>query len=436
MYLCKCNGEISRHVDLDEVTKRIAILPNVRAVVCHDALCSEGGRVFVREVINANPSNRVVIGACSAEVLDVPLAVEFEAAGANKYLVEQIDIREQCAWVHPDIKSATAKATALVRGGIHRSLKQEPLEDLIFPVEGAALIVGAGEAGSIAAKTIAASGFKVYVIDKSGKVSGDEGQIDARSANSNCRGCKKLDSTECPIPPTSDDLKSDGRIQLHLDSEIEDIEGGVGRWRIRTRTPDGMQEFDVGTVIITTPPVHRISETSAESTPPPQGEGAPGREPSEEAKRIMDMIHVGRGEGRTVRHLVGRHLPELNRGILILESSLGQDNAICAVEDSGLAADALIDLMRKRTAKIPRIIARVEEFRCRGCGKCKEVCEYDAVTLEEREGGVKVAKIDEARCEGCGLCRVACCNGAMALLGYTTTQLLANMMGIIEEVEP
>jgi len=439
VYLCRCGGEISGNIDLDEVTKRVSLLPDVSAVICHDALCSEGGRAFLREAIGRQTMGRAVIGACSAEVLDVPLAEEFEAVGANKYLVDYVDIREQCAWVHPDAEAATAKAAALVRGGVRRSLKQEAMEDLVFPVEGATLIVGAGEAGSAAAEIIASSGFKAHVVDMSDRICDGESLVDARPSGSNCRACGMHDSKECPAPSDADKLLRNDNIKLLLSSKIEGIEGGVGKWLVRVRTPKGTEEFVVGTVMITIPPMDQLpSDDQAEEMPAATEPARVGddNEPSDEICRVLHMIHVGRGEDRTARHLLGRHLPELNRGIFVLESSLGQAAAICAVEDARLAADAAVDIMRKEVARIPRIIARVEEFRCRGCGKCRDVCQYDAVTLEEREGGIRVAKIDEARCEGCGLCRVACCNGAMALLSYTTTQLLADMMGIIEEVEP
>jgi heterodisulfide reductase subunit A-like polyferredoxin len=446
VYLCGCKGEISDRIDFEAIAKRISLLPDTRVVFRHDALCTSEGRAFVKENSGKNATSRVVIGACSPEVLETPLTQDLGDVGVNKYLVDQVDLREQCAWVHSNVGEASAKATALIRGAIQRALAQEPLEDMTFAVEGAALVVGVGEAGLIAAQRIAASGFNVYLVDVPDKITSDDTAHDTSKADSSCKSHTETDSKGCLTPPSIETLGNTEGVKLFLTSEIESINGGVGRWHVTVRTQEGKEEFDVGTILITALPPSRASDlviVSAEPGRPAPAEAggeltasAPGKGPSEDTKGILQMLRIGRGEDMTVRHLLSRRLPDLNRGVFVLESSLGLESAISALEDAASAADISIDIMRRKTTSIPRIIARVEEYRCRGCGKCADVCEYDAVTLVERDGGIRVAHIDESRCEGCGLCRVACCNGSMALLGYTTTQLLANMMGVIEEMSP
>ncbi|UCE92085.1 MAG: 4Fe-4S binding protein [Methanobacteriota archaeon] len=415
VYLCRCDGEISQHVDLEEVAERISLLPDVRVAGVHDTLCSDDGRKFMKENRGKDNSDRVIIGACSPEILDSPLTHDLIEVGVNKYLVNQVDLREQCAWVHSDKERATSKAAALTRGAIQKALKQEPLEDMIFPVIGAALIVGAREPGQAAAKRIASSGFKAYIVD------------DANAAVDYdvSQGTTIAGPAEGTHPPSLSDSRLEEDVTLFLRSAIETMEGGVGKWTVRVRTPEGMKCLDVGTIIMTVQPLSRASDEKKEPAT---------AAPTDYTRRILHMLHVGRGEDMTIRRLTKRHLPDLNRGIFVLESSMGLEGAVPAIEDAISAADVSIAIMRKGTMSIPRIIARVEEYRCRGCGKCAEVCEYDAVSLVERDGGIRVAHIDASRCEGCGLCRVACCNGSMALLGYTITQLLANMMGIAEEM--
>lgn len=52
-------------------------------------------------------------------------------------------------------------------------------------------------------------------------------------------------------------------------------------------------------------------------------------------------------------------------------------------------------------------LAHIEEARCGQCGRCREVCHFDAVTAE--------LKIDGIACEGCGACRLACPNEAISM---------------------
>jgi len=50
---------------------------------------------------------------------------------------------------------------------------------------------------------------------------------------------------------------------------------------------------------------------------------------------------------------------------------------------------------------------------CRGCGECKQVCQYNAISLSSAEDGILFAEIDETLCKGCGTCAAACKTGAI-----------------------
>ena len=81
------------------------------------------------------------------------------------------------------------------------------------------------------------------------------------------------------------------------------------------------------------------------------------------------------------------------------------------------------------------ITAGVTEDLCRGCGKCKEACEYNAITLEEKvleaepvfRAPILVDKVNEVVCKGCGSCAIACPTGAIAMKHFTDKQILAEI---------
>ncbi|MBU0624071.1 MAG: 4Fe-4S binding protein [Candidatus Thermoplasmatota archaeon] len=378
-------------MDMDRLAEQNRSIPSIRVVGIHDALCSVEGRQYLRDECVKNSLTGLVIGACPPEVLEIPLAGELEEIGLNKYLLEQVDLREQCAWVHSEKDEAMEKGAALIRGGVQRMRKMEPLEDISFPILPAALIVGGGEAGMQAALDIADAGFKVYRVEDTEAVAGPYAQVD--------------------------------NLEILTGSRIEEIDGVFGSRHVKALTSQGTKAFDVGTILIAIEPRQKGQKTSSNST----GGHLDESTASQETERILKMLHIHRG-------LNMASSVKLNRGVALLELAPGEDHANDSIVNAKAAAAEMVHLMREKTVSVPRTIARVEEFRCRGCGKCKEVCDYGAITLVEMEKGELVAKIDELRCEGCGICRVACCNGAMALLGYTTSELLANMLGIFEEV--
>jgi heterodisulfide reductase subunit A len=81
-------------------------------------------------------------------------------------------------------------------------------------------------------------------------------------------------------------------------------------------------------------------------------------------------------------------------------------------------------------------VAFVDEDRCRGCGRCEETCEYEAIqTVQDAKKGTMVSKIDEVRCEGCGACAVVCCNKAITVNNFTQEQVEAMIRAIAQEDE-
>ena len=57
--------------------------------------------------------------------------------------------------------------------------------------------------------------------------------------------------------------------------------------------------------------------------------------------------------------------------------------------------------------------ARIASAACDGCGRCREVCRYDAVKVTEQQGE-SVFRIDALACEGCGVCAWSCPAEAIA----------------------
>ena len=110
-----------------------------------------------------------------------------------------------------------------------------------------------------------------------------------------------------------------------------------------------------------------------------------------------------------------------------------------AVDESIIQAHAAASSaaipMARGGVRSEAITAGVNEDLCRGCGKCKEVCEYNAITLEEKileaapffSAPILVAKVNDVVCKGCGSCAIACPTGAIAMKHFTDKQILAEI---------
>jgi len=99
--------------------------------------------------------------------------------------------------------------------------------------------------------------------------------------------------------------------------------------------------------------------------------------------------------------------------------------SFAALADKCVVADADVDAADLHLILEPTIIHR-EEFsggsrarilsgQCRACGKCEEICRFDAITHEgSGDGGANSAYcIDPIACEGCGVCAYFCPENAI-----------------------
>ena len=99
---------------------------------------------------------------------------------------------------------------------------------------------------------------------------------------------------------------------------------------------------------------------------------------------------------------------------------------------SGAAARAMTIISKDFTESIANV-STVDQYKCRGCGRCEAVCEYAAAVVQEISPGVFKSTINPALCKGCGACAVACCNGAITCLSFTNKQILAMVDTCLEE---
>jgi heterodisulfide reductase subunit A len=94
----------------------------------------------------------------------------------------------------------------------------------------------------------------------------------------------------------------------------------------------------------------------------------------------------------------------------------------CVLQGQSAAAKVLSFLNRGNLEREPFNVA-VNELLCRGCGRCVEVCEFNAVKNAEQEDGSKLAVVDPLLCKGCGMCAVNCISGALEVVHLTDVQM-------------
>lgn len=101
----------------------------------------------------------------------------------------------------------------------------------------------------------------------------------------------------------------------------------------------------------------------------------------------------------------------------------------------GAAARAATILSKDRV-KSSGVVARVNEYLCRGCARCVEVCEFGAPSLVEVSPGIEVARVNAVMCKGCGACASVCPTGAMTAMHFTDQQVTAMVRAALLVEQP
>ncbi len=225
VYVCHCGLNIAGVIDVKSVAEYASKLPNVKVARDNTYLCSDAGQKRIKEDIEKNKLDRVVVASCSPRMHEETFRKAISEAGLNPYLLEMINIREQDSWCHSEEpEKATEKAKALIEMAVARAVLLEPLERAKMKANKSVLVIGGGIAGIQASLDLADAGFKVYLVEKSPSIGGRMAQLD--------KTFPTLDCSACILTPKMAEAGRHPNIELLTYSEVENVTGFVGNYEV------------------------------------------------------------------------------------------------------------------------------------------------------------------------------------------------------------
>jgi heterodisulfide reductase subunit A len=112
------------------------------------------------------------------------------------------------------------------------------------------------------------------------------------------------------------------------------------------------------------------------------------------------------------------------------------------------AAARAATILSKDQIRASGVVSRVDEYLCRGCKRCGDVCEFGAIEFVELERAVgpkggqvgwlgqptrrTVARVNPVLCKGCGSCAVVCPTCAMQASHFTSKQITAMVQAALD----
>ncbi|MFB3818914.1 MAG: 4Fe-4S binding protein [Candidatus Methylomirabilales bacterium] len=227
VFVCWCGSNIAKTVDVERVAQEAAGFPGVVHATHYKYMCSEPGQALLRQAVADHRLDRVVVAACSPRLHEPTFRRCAGQAGLNPFMAEMANIREQCAWVHADRPTATAKAIDLTRMAAARVRRNEPLRQAQIPLTKSALVIGGGIAGIQAALDIAEAGYPVTLVERTPSIGGRMAQYD--------KTFPTLDCAACILTPKMVECGSNPRIRILSYSEVESVGGYVGNFDVTIR---------------------------------------------------------------------------------------------------------------------------------------------------------------------------------------------------------
>lgn len=173
LFACTCGNTLDEVLDLPALTRQAARWPGVALAEVLDFACFPETLAYLRERIKSAGLNRIVLAACSNRTHESLFQRTLRQAGLNPFLLEVVNLREQCSRVHQEqAQLANRKAVELVRVAVGRVKAAKPVYKDEHRSRGTALVIGGGVAGMTAALAIADSGYDVHLVERAEMLGG------------------------------------------------------------------------------------------------------------------------------------------------------------------------------------------------------------------------------------------------------------------------
>ncbi|MGA1841037.1 MAG: 4Fe-4S binding protein [bacterium] len=228
VFICHCGTNIAGTLDVKRIVESVKDYPGVAQCVDYVYMCSEPGQKMIKDAIRDKNLEGIVIASCSPTLHQATFRKTISSAGLNPYQCEIANIREQCSWVHMNDKErATQKAIGIIRSIIEKLRLDESLLPVSVHMTKRALVIGGGIAGIQSALDIANSGYEVVLVEKQSSIGGHMAQLSETFPT--------LDCSQCILTPRMVEAGQHPGIKLLTYSEVEEISGYVGNFRVRIK---------------------------------------------------------------------------------------------------------------------------------------------------------------------------------------------------------
>ncbi|MDY6917090.1 MAG: CoB--CoM heterodisulfide reductase iron-sulfur subunit A family protein [Chloroflexota bacterium] len=229
VFVCHC--KLMASIDTQRVVDAISQTPGVAHVAAHEDLCLAPGMERMKEAISEHKLDGVVVTSCSPVLHDAVVRDAITSAGLEPHQMELVDVRS-----HNGVQEITEKAIESIEKAIEQLKEHRPLVQTRVPITKKVLVIGGGIAGIRTSLDIADGGYPVILVERTHSIGGHMIQYSETFPT--------LDCPQCIETPLMTDTGQHPNITILAHSEIEEVSGRVGEFKVKVRRKAAYVDWD------------------------------------------------------------------------------------------------------------------------------------------------------------------------------------------------
>jgi len=229
VFVCHC--KLMAYIDTETVVEAISKKPGVVHAAAYEDLCIAPGLEQVKDAIKNEKLDGVLITSCSPVLHQEVLRQAVTAAGLEAHQMQVVDIRS-----HNGIKETTQRAIEAIESALEGLKASLPPVRTKVPITKKVLVIGGGIAGIRTSLDIADGGYQVILVERTHSIGGHMIQYSETFPT--------LDCPQCIETPLMTDTGQHDNITIYAHSEIEEVTGSIGKFKVRIRRKAAYVDWD------------------------------------------------------------------------------------------------------------------------------------------------------------------------------------------------
>jgi heterodisulfide reductase subunit A-like polyferredoxin/coenzyme F420-reducing hydrogenase delta subunit len=383
LFLSRDNGTISQSVKLDALAREFSHLPAVRVV---ESFFTHADQVSIQKDIAEKGLDAVVLAGDSPEYFRKALGgAQFldilEKCGINRNQIAFANVREHAAIAYAgDSAHATSKARLLIKVALAKVVMCPPMKSITVTPRKTVLVVGATPGSLVAASNLLRKDYRVILVER-------KPSLPAQS---------ELDRS---VQPIMSDILSRNKLTILLNSNVTDVSGWCGDYKVTITDANGSTDIAVGGIILG---VGDDTDWLADLKPMLQ------LDTDDDGNILIEENSAAVGRTR-------------DPGVCFIASDRTENRLLSECNGARAAVLTLTTLLDQGEILHSVRVSAVDENVCGGCATCVKTCAFSAAGMDLSR---KLSIVDATRCKGCGNCVVACPTGARDLITFPSDYVI------------